>query len=132
MHVLLSLQPAQVAYLLAEKWTGLSEKAKAEWGKKSLQAFEEDGGRQEKSTHPAKKKRKTQASRGEIPSDIGEIKGRVMQILEDADLEKVSLQDVHRKLAKVYAAGYLKENKAAITELVNRVKKSMQERAEKV
>ena len=116
-------------YPLAEIWTALDAESKAVYARKSVKDFQENADSQEQSAQKeVTKKKKPEAYSANGTQSMGEIKGRVMQILEDAELDVVTVRDARTKLARVCHKDFLKDNKAKITRIIKGVCSTLDKR----
>ena len=111
-------QPTQLASILATEWTDLDECAKGTWARKAIKDFEDNTKTQDQEAvkgPPKAKKSKQGTVRGKPSAqELGELKGRIMQYVEDAESTKVTIDDVRAKLLRSFGETFLNHNKSTV------------------
>jgi hypothetical protein len=119
----------ELAKIMGGLWGDLDDDEKAEWKQKSINDFDAGGGKKAaKASKPAKKKAKKAKSEEEdsdsdaplgAPVLSEDIKSRIKEILEGADLSQLSVKKVRAQLAETYDAKIVSANKEEIKAFIN-------------
>jgi hypothetical protein len=113
---------------LANMWVDLDSVQKKEWTKLSKEAFAARRINEAPQTKAVVKKKKTTKSRADRIEGLPEIKALVLQLLEDADLQKTSVTDVRTQLGKLCDPKVLDDNKSEIRKYITIAVKEIQQR----